>query len=177
MQAPCFGRTSRLLVPIYGNSADEQNGPPMNADKRRWNEKLCLSAFIRVHPRSSAAKYRPSEFSSRTANRWSTPRAQFPERDVSSSLWITPQPMFKAPQRMKRFWLCESTVRVSQVLTLSFLSVPLWGGRCCPAARREKISLRPLSARLRQQALCGLRHLRALHFDLVFLLCVSASQR
>jgi hypothetical protein len=34
-------------VPIYGNTADEQHGPPMNADKRRWNEKLCLSAFIR----------------------------------------------------------------------------------------------------------------------------------
>jgi hypothetical protein len=46
-----FCRTSRLLVPIYGNSADEQNGPPMNADKRRWNEKLCFSAFICVHRR------------------------------------------------------------------------------------------------------------------------------
>jgi hypothetical protein len=32
--------------PTYGNTADEQNGPPMNADKRRWNENLCLSAFI-----------------------------------------------------------------------------------------------------------------------------------
>ena len=130
MQAPCFGRTSRLLVPIYGNSADEQNGPPMNADKRRWNEKLCLSAFIRVHPRSSAAKYRPSEFSSRTANRWSTPRAQFPERDVSSSLWITPQPMFEAHQRMIRFWLCESTASPNNRLVPG----PLFGNRQPPPA-------------------------------------------
>jgi len=42
-------------VPIYGNTAgntaDDQNGPPMNADKRRWNEDLCLSAFICVHRR------------------------------------------------------------------------------------------------------------------------------
>jgi hypothetical protein len=37
--------------PISGNSADKQNGPPMNADKRRWNKTLCLSAFIRVHRR------------------------------------------------------------------------------------------------------------------------------
>jgi len=94
-----FRRTSRLLVPIYGSTADEQNGPPMNADKRRWNEKTVL---IGVDPRSSAAKYRPSEFSSRPANRWSTAHAQFPERDAPSGLWITPQPMFKAPQRMKR---------------------------------------------------------------------------
>ena len=105
-----FRRTSRLLVPIYGNNANEQNGPPMNADKRRWNQ----TVLIGVHPRSSGAKYRPSEFSSRTANRWSTPHAQFPERDVSTSLRIAPQPMFKAPQRMKPFWLCESTARDRQ---------------------------------------------------------------
>jgi hypothetical protein len=37
--------------PIDGNSADEQNGPRMNADKRRWNKKAVL---IGVHPRSSA---------------------------------------------------------------------------------------------------------------------------
>jgi hypothetical protein len=46
-----FCRTSRLLVPICGNTADVQNGPPMNADQRRWNEDLCLSAFICVHRR------------------------------------------------------------------------------------------------------------------------------
>jgi hypothetical protein len=46
-----FCRTSRLLVPIYGNSADEQNGPPMNADERRWEELPFLSAFICVYLR------------------------------------------------------------------------------------------------------------------------------
>jgi hypothetical protein len=101
-----FRRTSRLIVPIYGNSADEQNGPPMNGDKRRRKERAVL---IGVYPRSSAAKYRRSEFSSRPANRWSTPHARFPERDVSSGLWIAPQSVFKAPQRVIRFWLCEST--------------------------------------------------------------------
>jgi hypothetical protein len=34
-------------------SSNEQNGPPMNADKRRWNAK---AVFIGVYPRSSAAK-------------------------------------------------------------------------------------------------------------------------
>ena len=89
----------------------------MNADKRRWNKKAVL---IGVYPRSSAAKYQPSEFSSRPANRWSTAHAQFPEHDVSSSLWITPQPMFKAPQRMKRCWLCESIPESAGVRILGF---------------------------------------------------------
>jgi hypothetical protein len=52
MQAPRFvGRADLCNTADEGNSADEQNGPPMNADKRRWNEKLCLSAFIRVYRR------------------------------------------------------------------------------------------------------------------------------
>jgi hypothetical protein len=59
----------------------------MNADGTQ------KAVLIGVYPRSSAAKYQPSKFSSRPANRWSTPDAQFPERDVSSSLWITPQPI------------------------------------------------------------------------------------
>ena len=78
--------------PISGNSADKQNGPPMNADKRRWNKDAVL---IGVYPRSSAAKYQASELSSRPASRWSTPHAQFSGREVSSGFWITPQPIFK----------------------------------------------------------------------------------
>ena len=99
-----FRRTSRLLLPIYGNSADEQNGPQMNADKRRWKESAVL---IGVYPLSSAAKSRRSQFSARPANRRSTPHAQFPKRDVSSGLWITTQSVPKAPQRVIRFWLSE----------------------------------------------------------------------
>jgi hypothetical protein len=48
------GALFRSDEPIYGNSADEQNWPPMNTDERRlWNEKAVL---IGVHLRSSAAK-------------------------------------------------------------------------------------------------------------------------
>jgi len=47
--ATSFRRASRLLVSIYGIAANEQNGPPMNANKRRWNENCAYrrsSAFI-----------------------------------------------------------------------------------------------------------------------------------
>jgi hypothetical protein len=37
----CFlGRADLCNTRDEGNSVDEQNGPPTNADKRRWNEKL-----------------------------------------------------------------------------------------------------------------------------------------
>jgi hypothetical protein len=50
MQVICW-RLVSSVEPIYGNSADEQNGPPMNADERRWEELPFLSAFICVYLR------------------------------------------------------------------------------------------------------------------------------
>jgi hypothetical protein len=69
--------------------SDEQNGPPMNADKRRWNGKLCLlSAFIGGQIPAFRLQLKACKKMVNTS--------QFPERDVSSSLWIASQPMFKA---------------------------------------------------------------------------------
>jgi len=83
------GALFRSDEPIYGNTADEQNGPPMNADKRRWNGKLCLlSAFIGGQIPAFRLQLKACKKMVNTS--------QFPERDVSSSLWIASQPMFKA---------------------------------------------------------------------------------
>jgi hypothetical protein len=69
----------------------------MNADKRRWNESLGSSAFIGFHRRP---EYRPSEFSSRPATDGQDRTPGFPNVMFHLVCGITPQPMFKTPQRM-----------------------------------------------------------------------------
>jgi hypothetical protein len=74
-------------VPVYCDTADKQNGPPMNADKRRWDENLRLSAFIRVHRRPNPVQGLQIDGQDRTP---SFPNVIFEASSTTSSQCLMP---------------------------------------------------------------------------------------